>query len=386
MNFDPPVIDNINQVLPVIKDNPAFIVKDKGWFTVIDYVYMSDKLFHDPIERECRGIKFCSLTGKVLARPYHKFHNLGEREAFAHDKVDLRQPHVVLDKLDGSMVHTCASKLGIYLMTRMGITPVAEKADAFLNKNQIKYSYLFNTLGVINYTYIFEYVGPGNKIVLDYKEEDLILTAIRHNFLGTYVSHEQLKIFGKAFGINVVNNYPIDPDFKLTLKDLDENVKLAFGVEGAVVRFESGEMVKIKSDEYCRKHHSKELASSFKGLVNLITSNTLDDILPQLDEPHLSKVKAYAAKLDLYISETSKLVGQVVKESRGLEQKDFAVNVVSKYHSGLSPLLFNVRKGDTPYLAVVNGIRKNASTNAKLSEYFTNMCYPIWDYSFFGEE
>lgn len=386
MNFEAPLIENISQVLPVVKDNPAFVVKDKGFYTVIDYVYMSDKLFHNPIERECRGIKFCSVTGKILARPYHKFHNLGEREAFMPSKVDLRQNHVVLDKLDGSMVHTCASKLGIYLMTRMGITEVATKADEFLNKNQIKYSRLFNSLGVDDYTYIFEYVGPGNKIVLDYKEEDLILTGIRHTVMGTYVLHNQLVALGKAFGIKVVDHYPVDAEFKLDISDWDENIKLAFGVEGAVIRFDSGEMIKIKSEDYCRKHNSKELASSFKGLVGLIIDNKLDDVLPQLEEPQLSKVKAYAAKLDYFLSETSKNVLKIVDESRHLDQKSFALEVVCKNPPALSPLLFNVRKGDTPYQTVLNAIRKNISTNSKLTEYFTNMGYPIWNCSFFGEE
>jgi hypothetical protein len=88
---------------------------------------MTDKLFHnEPIERECRGIKFCSKTGRVLARPYHKFHNLNERVPNIVRLTLTYGSHMsILDKLDGSMVHTCASGIGIYLMTRMGITEVA---------------------------------------------------------------------------------------------------------------------------------------------------------------------------------------------------------------------------------------------------------------------
>ena len=393
MKFDPPQINNIKQVLSVIKDNPAFVIKDKGWYTVIDYMYMSDKLFHHPIERECRGIKFCSKTGRVLARPYHKFHNLGERESFATDKVDLRQPHYVLDKLDGSMVHTCASELGIYLMTRMGHTEVAQQAEKFLEANQIKYANLFNSLGVDDYTYIFEYVGPSNKIVLNYEKEDLILTGIRHNNNGTYLFYDELAKLAKAFGITLVESVAFtSDDEEVKIKEssqLSAVIKSWEGKEGVVIRFDTGEMVKIKAEEYCRKHNSKELASSFKGLVGLIVNDTLDDVIPQLEEPQLTKVKEYAKDLQKYIEVDTASIFEVVNNNRHISQKEFALQVQDPSNAipkPLWPVFFNIRKGDLPRHAVINQIKKNLSTNAKLTDFFDSVGWPIWDYSFFGEE
>lgn len=387
MLFDPPRIENIKEVLPVVKDNPAFVVKDKGWYTVIDYMYMSDKLFHDPIERECRGIKFCSKTGKVLARPYHKFHNLGEREAFAAARVDLRQPHSVLEKLDGSMVHTCASSLGIYLMTRMGHTEVAQQAEKFLEANSIKFSRLFNTLSVDDYTYIFEYIGPNNKIVLDYEKEELVLTGIRHNVNGTYIFHDELQAIGMLHDVPVVGKC-IDVEFegKLSIEELDESVKLASGAEGVVVRFDTGEMIKIKADEYCRRHKSKELASSFKGLVELILTNKLDDILPQLQDPQLTKVKEYNKELLDNIEYVAKNISQYVNDRTLAEQKNFALGVQMHYPKVYHPLAFTMRKGDNPVDTVKSHILKHVSTNAKLEDLFSAMSFPIWTYTFFGDE
>lgn len=393
MKFNPPQIDNIKQVLSVIKDNPAFIVKEKGWYTVIDYLYMSDKLFHNPIERECRGIKFCTKTGRVLARPYHKFHNLGERESFSTDKVDLRQPHYVLDKLDGSMVHTCASELGIYLMTRMGHTEVAQQAEKFLEANQIKYANLFNTLGVDNYTYIFEYVGPSNKIVLNYDKEDLILTGIRHNNNGTYLFYDELAKLAKAFGISLVPSMGFTTEtgeYKFTDSDtLWMHVKSWEGKEGVVVRFDTGEMVKIKAEEYVRKHQSKELASSFKGLVCLIVDNKLDDVLPQLEEPQLTKVKEYAESLRKYIEEDTARTFEFVNRYRDITQKQFALQVQHPSFAipkSFQPVFFNMRKGILPLDATTQQIKKNLSTNAKLTDFFNSVGWPIWNYDFFGEE
>ncbi len=79
MKFDPPEINHINDVLPFIEKHKGYDVRKKGEYTVIDYVYSSEDMFKTPIERECRGLKFCSRTGKLKSRPYHKFHNINER-------------------------------------------------------------------------------------------------------------------------------------------------------------------------------------------------------------------------------------------------------------------------------------------------------------------
>jgi hypothetical protein len=53
------------------------------------------------IAAECRGIVF-SPEGKILSRRYHKFFNLEEKGYLS--KIDFSQPHIILEKLDGSMV------------------------------------------------------------------------------------------------------------------------------------------------------------------------------------------------------------------------------------------------------------------------------------------
>lgn len=388
MLFEPPKIEHIKDVLPFIEGKDGFLVKDKGFYTVIDYVYMSDKMFRNPIERECRGLKFCSKTGRILARPYHKFHNLGERETFMPEMVNLKQPHAVLEKLDGSMVHTCATSLGIYLMTRMGHTPVAQQAEKFMEANQIKFSNLFNTLSVDDYTYIFEYIGPNNKIVLDYEKEELVLTAVRHNVNGTYLFHEELQALGIPLQIPVVGK-AVDSEFegKLSINQLNDTVKCASGSEGVVVRFDTGEMVKIKAEEYVRRHQSKELASSFKGLVGLIVNNDLDDVLPQLEEPQLSKVKEYAESLEEKINLATTQVKFVIKTCADLDQKRFALYVQEHFPTkAFQSILFQARKGDDTRDCVKACIERNCKTNAALTELFESWEWPVWNYSFFGEE
>jgi RNA ligase len=385
MKFNPPPIESIKDVLPIIKDNPAFVVKEKDWYTVIDYLYMTDKLFNDPIERECRGLKFDTKTGKILSRPYHKFHNLNEREEYQTANVDLTQPHVILDKLDGSMVHTCATGMGIYLMTRMGITEVAEAADRFMCSNPIKYSGLLSVLPVEQYTYIFEYVGPNNKIVLDYKEEDLILTAIRHTVNGTYVFHDELEKIGKAFGVSVVKAFPFE-GFDNNMERIANSIAGQTNNEGYVVRFDTGAMIKIKCEEYVRKHRSKELIGSSKGMIGLIVENNLDDILPQLDEDVQKRVVDYTKDFLTQLGRTITAVDLFAKGYEALEQKEYAFKVQEALPRPLQSVAFLVRKGCDAKEETLNLLKRNLGTNKRIEEVCAQLKLPVWTFSFFSEE
>jgi RNA ligase len=382
MLFEPPKINYINDVLPFIKDKPGFVVKEKGWYTVIDYMYMSNDMFKHPIERECRGLKFDTVSGRLLARPYHKFHNLNERDGYRTEDVDLTRPHVVLDKLDGSMVHTCPSQLGLYLMTRMGITEVAQKADKFLERNAIRYSRLFDALGWSEYTYIFEYVGPDNKIVLDYAKEDLILTAIRNITNGTYVFHDELVKLGEAFGIPVVKDVYLADDVTKLQKEVVADTE----DEGVVIRFDTGAMVKIKAEAYVRKHRSKDLVSTQKGVLTLILDKAVDDVLPQLDEATGKKLVDYQTQVNKHIAILAKDCAEEVTKCKDLVQKDFALHVQNHFIQTFQSILFNVRKGDDPYETVVKKIRSNMPTQSRAVEITKQLGLPAWTFSFFKEE
>jgi RNA ligase len=53
------------------------------------------------IRRECRGLIFDKDTGKVLARRFHKFFNIGESDETSTDTIDFKIPHMLTEKVDG---------------------------------------------------------------------------------------------------------------------------------------------------------------------------------------------------------------------------------------------------------------------------------------------
>jgi RNA ligase len=96
----------------------------------------------------------------------------------------------------------------------------------------------------IGYTYIFELIGPSNRIVVDYKEDSLVLLAIIRTETGEDIS---IEMFEDDFNIPTTYAY-----HKVPLEELIEHV--LDDMEGFVIKFDNGERIKIKGENYLRLH------------------------------------------------------------------------------------------------------------------------------------
>ena len=175
-----PYIENITHVLPYIEGRDEFVVSAKDRYTVINYnVSFEDtfppvKSIGDAIRRECRGIIFCNSTGNVIARRYHKFFNLNERPETTLKDMENFGSHVIMEKLDGSMVTPFITNDGVMRWgTKMGETDVSKPISKFLDDNPryIEYSKIMISEG---YTPIFEWCTRQQRIVLDYPIDRLV--------------------------------------------------------------------------------------------------------------------------------------------------------------------------------------------------------------------
>jgi RNA ligase len=374
MQFNPVEIHNIKDVLPHIIDKPEIIRIDKEHYTVLDYVYSDKNTFDNPYAKECRGIKFDSLTGDLLARPYHKFHNENENEEYATHNINLDLVHHKLDKLDGSMCHSCPIKGEWRLMTRKGESEVAVSAMDYLKDRPVvqkRYHSLFESMP--EYTFIFEYVAPTNRIVIHYKKEELILTGVRHTTSGQYISYERMATLAYSFGIPVVGLY--------TREDVDSDDEK----EGTVVRFDSGAMYKRKSVIYVRKHRSKDLVTKFKDLVSLIVDNDLDDILPELDEGIKKRVMDYQTKLTNDMNRVAIEVGGWVEKRSDYDQKEFAGIVKTVSSKPKQALMFSIRKSGDPVEEVSRCLKKAYGDTTRLTDLFEELGLTKWEGDFFSE-
>jgi RNA ligase len=308
-----PIIEKIEDVLPAIEGRSEFIVAERDGFTVINYMVSFATTFpdlseDDPIPailRECRGLMFNS-DGKLISRPYAKFFNMNEREETLASAWSLEDTskYVIMDKLDGSFIRPVRIKGDIRLCTKMGLTDQGQQAEDFLKTQseevQEYYKYFFESY-VDYFTPVFEFCSRKNQVVIDYPEDELILTGMRHNRSGDLIGYRSLKAIASAFHIPIVKAWNIEeiigegvPYCSTRVMDA---VKQWFGIEGVVLRYIDGRQVKVKALDYCEKHGAKDALLLEKNLLRFYLEEKLDDYLPLLDDAFRARVDTYIAKV-----------------------------------------------------------------------------------------
>lgn len=319
MNYKFPVIEHINQIREAIKGREEFIEADRGDYIVFNYLVAYTDSFDCHLRRECRGLIF-DAQGKVLSRRFHKFFNMGEREETLNP--DLTQEHVLLEKLDGSMITPLILPSGLKWATKMGVTDIGLMCENYVNslvyKGYINFGWDMCISGL---TPIFEYMSPQTRIVMDHSEEKLVLIAIRQNTTGLYMPYRNMVELAQLYDIPVVQSMSVDI----------HNVKNLTDTEGIVVSFNDGHKLKVKTDWYCSIHRMKENLLFEKNVIKLILEDKIDDILPALPEADKNKLNEYKDELlrsidfsDFYIS------GKLKYYKNTLTKKEYALTIAPK--------------------------------------------------------
>lgn len=396
-----PYIENISDVLPAIEGYDEFIVVDKGDYTVINYVVSKPDTFghaehhtwtklsrppedwkdrftldnHAKIRRECRGITFCSKTGDILARKYHKFFNIGEREETLPHNIDLSKPHKVLDKLDGSMI-TPVMLDKIEWHTKMGATDVAQQVEEFVARNPHynEFARIWCNQGV---TLIFEWCSRKQQIVLDYAEDQLVLTGARFIKTGAYFTHEGLVTATEDWDIPIVDAFG-SADHINTFVEMTREEK---DTEGYVIRFDNGQMLKVKTEWYVQIHKAKEKILQDRHVVGMILDNTLDDVKGFLSQEDLDSLNVFETKIVEAMESTARDAVGFVEARKKLDwtKKDFAISPSIDHIWPMDKaLIFAIWDDNTMYNTrkmVEKMVRNNINSNgsyAKLQEHWFN--------------
>lgn len=331
-------INHISDLLPAVDGRPDFVIADKGDYTVIDYVYQGPDSFDDPRRLECRGIKF-ARNGEIMARPFRKFFNLGEKQQ-PHE-IDLGRAHVVLEKLDGSMIHPAILNGELVLMTRMGVTDHANlAARRFLPLG--RYADFMRWMLDLDYTPLFEFTAPDNRIVVPYMESALTLLGARHLRTGANVPLGDLEEMARPFSVPVVRRYT----GAAALDMLVEHTRALQGVEGYVVRFEDdGHAIKIKADEYVMRHRAKSDLDSRRKVIDVILASGQDDLALVLDESDGAELLEFADQVNREIDSLAASVQRVIDEATGVDRKTFAVERVGVLPRALQGVAFSMLDG-----------------------------------------
>lgn len=201
---------------------------------------------------KCRGLIVDTNKNKVIARPFEKFFNYTELSGLDWTNLYnvptsiLTTDVVCYEKMDGSLCIVYYYE-GFKVATR----------GSFQSTQAIAAKRLFQHYGEIclnkDYTYLFEYVGPENRIVVPYSEENIILLAIIHTESGYELTEEEI----------LAQNLPFDrPKIytnisSLASAELEKEKDGTCNFEGFVLQYRHESRafrVKLKSSVYCALH------------------------------------------------------------------------------------------------------------------------------------
>lgn len=234
--------------------------------------------------RECRGIVFDERTGACVSRPLHKFFNLGERDSTRVENLDWMQVTRVMDKRDGSMIHAFKDANGDvrFKSKKTPRSDVANSAYEFAKTAEPEYLEMCSAVLDAGWTPIFEYTDPQYRIVLKYDTPQLTLLHLRHNVTGVYATRHQLDYVTGLYGVPVVEDvtFPgvLPENFGRYILKLAETTT---GIEGWIIQFSNGEMVKVKTKWYLERHRAITFVRE-RDIAQLVLSEGIDDFKSSL--------------------------------------------------------------------------------------------------------
>lgn len=174
--------------------------------------------------------------GKVIARPFRKFFNIGEHASPLLPNVPYGSPFKAYEKLDGSLGICFYYKDKWNITTRGSFcSKQAEKAQKLL-KN-------YDCSGLNRqHTYLFEILSEESRVVVRYEKEELVLLGAIETSTGKEIDPEYLE------------SLPFRKPSIYNVSDISELSLNKNNFEGYVIKFDNGLRVKVKLDEYLKVH------------------------------------------------------------------------------------------------------------------------------------
>jgi hypothetical protein len=286
-----------------------------------------------PEVQEARGIIINVETLEVVCWPFRKFGNYGESYV---DTIDWSSARTQ-EKIDGSITKLWWNEINQnWQVSTNGII----YPNDFYIVGDISFDTLFweaaekNNLDCSKLdkdkTYIFELVGPLNRVVIKYEEVDIYHIGTRSNSTGIEYNDD--------IGIKKPIEYPLNSleacvKAAEALCDNNSNGKFEIEHEGFVVVDKNWNRIKVKSPEYVMVHHELNGGIlSKKKILDLVLENEYEEYLvyfPQYEEVFNSYIK----KLEILKSSINEavLIALKIKDNmKNATRKELAAVVLKE--------------------------------------------------------
>lgn len=325
--------------LSELEDSPFYHIDHENPYDGYTYRVFSYRLgsytdFLEDDALECRGHMF-RLEGDdavLVSLPFPKFFNVSEN-SFTMD-LDFSRENIdyIAVKEDGSLITTYRDANGdLRLKSKTSLTStMAEDSMELLPKITHPEAHsslleLCERMERHDYTVILELVSPSNRIVLPYDESNLVVLGARHRKdIGKMLDYEEMTALSLAPYYTADN---VLDDIEGDTQEFVESIKDMKGIEGFVIRLKSGQMVKVKTDEYVSLHHAKDSVSSPKRLMGVVLEEATDDLRQMFsdDEQALAEIENMEHFVTHLANHLVKGAEAFFETNKNLGRKDYAI-------------------------------------------------------------
>jgi hypothetical protein len=307
-----------------------------------------------------RSLMFNQSTGQVVSVGFPKFFNYGEHQQdtqVLENHLQDNQEVFFTEKMDGSLIIRSVIDNQVFLRTRGTLDKTLHSQTA-MQVITDKYPALADPDFMNKESLLFELVSPNPelKIVINYKEDDLVLLGkVNHHTL-EQASLSELNDIAQENNLNSVQakHLPTDPE------QLIATINQWTSCEGIVARYDKQqEMLKIKSADYLLRHRLRYALSAkvikniclerdirkLKDFEGYLTEQGGDWEMASDSKPLVEKFLITRSETESSLSELSKQVSEKARQYP--ERADFARQYASKLVTPQKGVAFSLLDGKT---------------------------------------
>lgn len=207
-------------------------------------------------------------NGNLVSASFPKFFDYGQQPELSPVPTDLRKC-VFVQKVDGSTL-ICSKNKNNYIIRTRGTLDAKRMEKNSHEIEQFKteiLSKLANDVETWDYSIIFEWVSPLNRIVILYPEPKWYLIGMIYHSDYSLMPQESLNVMAEKYGLLRPPLYSFDNIN--SVQEIVESVKAWVGIEGIVIYSNNGQVLhRTKGLDYLARHRLKSELASFEKLVD----------------------------------------------------------------------------------------------------------------------
>ncbi len=259
-----------------------------------------------------RGLVLDVKKQVVIATPFPKFFNYGEAKVWDADRTG---DVFVYQKYDGSLGVVFFDGEKWRVATRGSFdSDAAIWGQKWFDEN------IDTSILEIGNTYVFEIIYLGNRVVVSYDFQGMVLLSA-YDLNGCEYTRKQVENLADKLKIRVTEV----EKFQSVDKLLQASQTLDRNSEGWVIRFANGHRLKVKGAEYCRLHRLTSQVTPLAIWEILKEGDDLEAVRKELPEEHLQEFDKICSILAAKLESLIKDVAEVCQSKQHLSDKDIGL-------------------------------------------------------------